>query len=148
MVAASNLQIISRCSTLNIFTHVSDELIFDVVGCLERDPNSSVRKNHRDYLRNQANFRQVLPIDNSELLSKIHQTYRVQYIHDTVLPAPTALEENLLSSLASFVFFNKVEIVSMIQVGSFLHSNFFPFVRVDLLIALNDDHHALWPKGD
>ena len=101
---------------------VAEELIFDVVGCLEYDPNHSCPKKHREYLRKIANFRQVIPIANVELVSKIHQTYRVQYIHDAVLPAPNAFEENMLSTLSSFIFFNKVEIVTLIQVSSFIYS--------------------------
>lgn len=60
----------------------------------------------------------MIPIENSELLSKIHQTYRVQYIQDVVLPTPAVFEENMLSTLSSFIFFNKVEIVSLIQVSA------------------------------
>ena len=61
------------------------------------------------------NVHQVIKINNAELLSKIHQTYRVQYIQDVVLPTPSVFEENMLSTLSSFIFFNKVEIVSLIQ---------------------------------
>ena len=64
-----------------------------------------------------TNYHQVIPIENSELLSKIHQTYRVQYIQDVVLPTPAVFEENMLSTLSSFIFFNKVEIMSLIQVS-------------------------------
>lgn len=39
----------------------------------------------------------------------------MQYIQDVVLPTPTVYEENMLSTLSSFIFFNKVEIVSLIQ---------------------------------
>ena len=63
------------------------------------------------------NVHQVIKINNAELLSKIHQTYRVQYIQDVVLPTPSVFEENMLSTLSSFIFFNKVEIVSLIQGG-------------------------------
>lgn len=63
---------------------------------------------------------QVIPLDNSELVSKIHQTYRVQYIQDVALPNQAVYEENMPSTLSSFIFFNKVEIVSMIQVGIIL----------------------------
>ncbi len=35
-------------------------------------------------------------------------------VQDVVLPAPSVFEENMLSTLSSFVFFNKVEIVSLI----------------------------------
>lgn len=57
----------------------------------------------------------MININNPDLLSKIHQTYRVQYIQDVVLPTPSVFEENMLSTLSSFIFFNKVEIVSLIQ---------------------------------
>lgn len=60
---------------------------------------------------------QVLPIRNSELLAKIHQTYRVQYIQDIVLPTPTMFEDNVLSTLSSFIFFNKLDIVRQLQVS-------------------------------
>ncbi|XP_045468462.1 serine/threonine-protein phosphatase 4 regulatory subunit 3 isoform X1 [Harmonia axyridis] len=93
----------------------SDELIFDVVGCLEYDASCPNRKKHREYLRQQAKFREAIPIKNPELLSKIHQTFRVQYIQDVVLPAPSVFEDNMLSTLNSFIFFNKVEIVSLVQ---------------------------------
>ncbi|XP_005109405.1 serine/threonine-protein phosphatase 4 regulatory subunit 3A [Aplysia californica] len=93
----------------------SDDIIFDVIGILEYDPTSPVPVKHREYLRNTAKFKEVVPMTNSELETKIHQTYRVQYIQDVILPTPSVFEENLLSSLTSFIFFNKVEIVSMIQ---------------------------------
>jgi len=92
----------------------SEDTIFDVVGCLEFEPGNQTPKRHREYLKSMAKFHQVIPITNTELLTKIHQTYRVQYIQDVVLPTPSVFEENMLSTLSSFVFFNKVEIVSLI----------------------------------
>lgn len=93
----------------------AEDTIFDVVGCLEYDPASPTPKRHREYLRSHARFKEVVPITNPELLAKIHQTYRVQYIQDVVLPTPSVIEENILSTLSSFIFFNKVEIVTLIQ---------------------------------
>ena len=93
----------------------AEDTILDVVGCLEFDPSLPTPKRHRQYLRSIAQFHQVLPIGNPELMSKIHQTYRVQYIQDVVLPTPSVFEENMLSTLSSFIFFNKVDIVSQIQ---------------------------------
>ncbi|CAL1546883.1 unnamed protein product [Lymnaea stagnalis] len=93
----------------------SDDIIFDIIGILEYDPTLSTPTKHREYLRNTAKFKEVVPMTNSELETKIHQTYRVQYIQDVILPTPSVFEENMLSSLSSFIFFNKVEIVSMIQ---------------------------------
>ncbi|XP_016077632.1 PREDICTED: serine/threonine-protein phosphatase 4 regulatory subunit 3B isoform X2 [Miniopterus natalensis] len=93
----------------------SDECIMDVVGCLEYDPALSQPKRHREFLTKTAKFKEVIPITDSELRQKIHQTYRVQYIQDIILPTPSVFEENFLSTLTSFIFFNKVEIVSMLQ---------------------------------
>ncbi|NXA67933.1 P4R3B phosphatase, partial [Mohoua ochrocephala] len=96
----------------------SDECIMDVVGCLEYDPSLAQPKRHREFLTKTAKFKEVIPITDSELRQKIHQTYRVQYIQDIILPTPSVFEENFLSTLTSFIFFNKVEIVSMLQVSA------------------------------
>lgn len=93
----------------------TEDTIFDVVGCLEYDPAASPPKRHRQYLLHLARFREPIPITNRDLLAKIHQTYRVQYIQDVVLPTPSVFEDNMLNTLSSFIFFNKVEIVTAIQ---------------------------------
>uniref|UniRef100_A0AAY4BR81 Serine/threonine-protein phosphatase 4 regulatory subunit 3 n=1 Tax=Denticeps clupeoides TaxID=299321 RepID=A0AAY4BR81_9TELE len=93
----------------------SEECIMDVIGCLEFDPSLPQPRRHRDFLTNTARFKEVIPISDPELRQKIHQTYRVQYIQDMVLPTPSVFEENMLSTLHSFIFFNKVEIVGMLQ---------------------------------
>lgn len=95
----------------------SDECIMDVIGCLEFDPALPQPRRHREFLTTTARFKEVIPITDPELRQKIHQTYRVQYIQDMVLPTPSVFEENMLSTLHSFIFFNKVEIVGMLQVG-------------------------------
>ncbi|XP_059212263.1 serine/threonine-protein phosphatase 4 regulatory subunit 3 isoform X4 [Centropristis striata] len=93
----------------------SEECIMDVIGCLEFDPALSQPRRHREFLTKTARFKEVIPISDPELRQKIHQTYRVQYIQDMVLPTPSVFEENMLSTLHSFIFFNKVEIVGMLQ---------------------------------
>ena len=94
---------------------LSEESLFDVLGIFEYDPNQSPPKRHRDYLKSVSRFKEVIPFGNQKLINKIHQTYRVQYIQDVVLPAPSVFDDNMLSTLSSFIFFNKVEIVSLIQ---------------------------------
>ncbi|XP_002762787.1 protein PPP4R3C [Callithrix jacchus] len=93
----------------------SDEYIMDVVGCLEYDPDLDQPKRHRDYLTHNAKFKEVIPMTNSELKQKIHQTYIVQYIYDILLPVPNMLEEKFLSTLATFILYNKAEIVCTLQ---------------------------------
>ena len=90
----------------------SEETIFDVVGCLEFEPGCATPKRHREYLKSMARFHQVkstiliglyfvdnrilqvIPITNTELLSKIHQTYRVQYIQVNSSPLSAMLIAN------------------------------------------------------
>lgn len=96
----------------------SDDIILDVVGCLEYDPVLPTPRRHRHYLQTNSKlgrFKEVVPISNSDLLGKIHQTYRIQYIQDVVLPTPSLFEDNILSTVSSFIYFNKIEIVTLIQ---------------------------------
>lgn len=100
----------------SLFEIMFDEKnIMDIIGCLEYDPSLTERRKHREYLTNDAKFKEVLPIKNQDLKRKIHQTFRVQYIQDIILPTPSVFEENMLSTLNSFIFFSKVEIVNMVQ---------------------------------
>lgn len=94
-----------------------DDVIMDVLGIMEYDPALPQQAKHREFIRSSAKFRQIIPFTNTELERKIHQTFRVQYIQDVILPKPSVFEENMLSALNSFIFFNKVEIVHMIEVG-------------------------------
>jgi protein phosphatase 4 regulatory subunit 3 len=98
----------------------SEEFILDIIGCLEYDPQLTYpeKRNHREFLGTKATFKEVIPIGNQDLLAKIHQTFRVQYIQDAILPAPSLFEENLLSAMNSFLFFNKVDIVTLLYVSS------------------------------
>ncbi|XP_016113376.1 serine/threonine-protein phosphatase 4 regulatory subunit 3-like isoform X3 [Sinocyclocheilus grahami] len=107
------LLLLNKATLLEVM--FSDDCIMDVVGCLEYEPALLQPKSHRPFLTETARFREVIPIRDSELRQKIHQTYRVQYIQDIILPTHSVLEDNFLSTLSSFLFFNKVEIVSMLQ---------------------------------
>jgi len=78
---------------------------------------------------------QVIPVKNSQVLDKIRQTYRVQYIHDVILPMPSVFEDNLLSTLTSFIYLNKMEIVTMLQVS--LSQRIFLYLDEELDILQN-----------
>lgn len=108
-----NIFLLNRTQLFEIM--FAEDTIFDVVGCLEYDPGSNSPKRHRNYLKQFSKFREPIEIKNPDLLAKIHQTYRVQYIQDIVLPAPSVFEDAMLNSLSSFIFFNKCEIVTLIQ---------------------------------
>lgn len=126
---------------------LSEESLFDVLGVFEYDPNSETPKKHREYLKSVSKFKEVIPFGNPELINKIHQTYRVQYIQDVVLPTPSVFENDMLSTLSSFIFFNKVEIVSLIQedekflrtlFGQITDKNTAPNRKRDLVLFLKE----------
>uniref|UniRef100_A0A915PJI6 Serine/threonine-protein phosphatase 4 regulatory subunit 3-like central domain-containing protein n=1 Tax=Setaria digitata TaxID=48799 RepID=A0A915PJI6_9BILA len=110
---ARSLFMLNRNTLLEIL--LSEKYFRDIVGMLEYDPAEPKPRKHREFLFQKARFREVLPIHNDELRQKIHQTYRVQYVQDICLPAPSLFEENLLSVLNSYLFFNRVDIVSLLQ---------------------------------
>ncbi|CAG9538457.1 unnamed protein product [Cercopithifilaria johnstoni] len=110
---ARSLFMLNRNTLLEIL--LSEKYFKDIVGMLEYDPAEPKPRKHREFLFQKARFREVLPIHNDELRQKIHQTYRVQYVQDICLPAPSLFEENLLSVLNSYLFFNRVDIVSLLQ---------------------------------
>ncbi|VDO95304.1 unnamed protein product [Schistosoma curassoni] len=91
----------------------ADDMLLDVIGILEYNPSG--RTKHRDFLRNKATFKEVLPLHNTDLVTKIHQTYRVQYIQDCCLPPPCLFDEHTLSQLKAFVSINKMEIIRALQ---------------------------------
>ncbi|OQR68603.1 serine/threonine-protein phosphatase 4 regulatory subunit 3-like [Tropilaelaps mercedesae] len=116
----------------------TEENIMQVVGVLEYEPNKPQAK-HREYLSARATFHEVIPFSDPELTAKIHQTYRVQYIQEVVLPTPSIFEENMLSCLSSFVFFNKADIVSMLQEDRHFLDQLFSQLRQDTSVEQKRD---------
>jgi len=106
------------------------ENIMEIVGILEYDPSKKEAIPHREFLTKKINFKEVIPISNPELLNKIHQTYRLQYIKDILVPVPSLFDENM-STLSSFLFFCKIEIVTLIQED--------PQFLTELFTKLTDD---------
>jgi Component of IIS longevity pathway SMK-1 len=50
------------------------------------DPELPERQKHRDFLRERVVFREVVPISDASVRAKIHQTYRMGYLKDVILP--------------------------------------------------------------
>ncbi|KAL3919463.1 MAG: hypothetical protein SGILL_003739 [Bacillariaceae sp.] len=99
---------------------VTDELIFEeVCSTLEYDPDLRDKANHRWFLRERAKFRTVAEMEDEELVSAIHRSFRVNYLRDTLL-RPTMDESSLstLSSLQTFTHADVVKGVTMSPTGS------------------------------
>ena len=113
---------------------VSDELILGVVGALEceripipsynnkhltcaDDPEFPYHKaNHRTYLQNGSRFKEVVPIEDHTIKSKIHTTWRLQYLKDVVLAR--ILDDPTFGVLNTLIFYNQLEIVNYLQGNS------------------------------
>ncbi|XP_076944350.1 uncharacterized protein LOC143614952 [Bidens hawaiensis] len=89
-----------------------DELIMDVIGCLEYDPEKP-HVNHRKFLKEHVVFKEAIPIKDPLTLSKIHQTYRIGYLKDVVLPG--VLDEATAASLNSLVHSNNGMVVTLLR---------------------------------
>ena len=128
-----NLFLMNRTAILQIM--LNDMCIMEVIGCLEFDPRLPSPSAHRDFIQRQATFKGVIPITNGELLSKIHLMYKMQYIQDAILPAPSMFEENLMNALGQYILFQKIEIIEMIEKeDSFL---------MDLFAGIEDENTQL-----
>ena len=95
---------------------LQEDTIMDVIGCLEWDPSKPEPLKHREYVQSKVTFHEVIPIQNPELVAKIHLLYKVLYIQEVILPTPSVFEENVMAALKAFVQFAKTDIVSGLQV--------------------------------
>ncbi|ORY63253.1 component of IIS longevity pathway SMK-1-domain-containing protein [Pseudomassariella vexata] len=119
------MKIIILLNDTSIIEHaVSDECVIGVVGALEYDPDfPSHKANHRQWLEDSGRYKEVVRIEDSQILKKVHQTYRLQYLKDVVLAR--ILDDNTFSVLNSLIFFNQVDIVQHLQAnGNFLSELF------------------------
>ncbi|EEH55088.1 uncharacterized protein MICPUCDRAFT_19362 [Micromonas pusilla CCMP1545] len=91
-----------------------DDNVMDVVGALEYDPDLPVeRTQHRVFLRDSVVFKEVVPIQDADVRAKIHQTYRIGYLKDVILPR--VLDDATFGTLTSIMLFNNVEVVLALQ---------------------------------
>ncbi|KAF2074192.1 hypothetical protein CYY_004510 [Polysphondylium violaceum] len=126
---------------------LSDEFLVKIMGALEYDPEISEanRIKHREFLNNHVVFKEVVPLPSTHLTNTIHQTFRIQYLKDVVLPR--VLDDVTFSSLNSIIYFNNIEIISQIQNDNDFLQNVFNSIensqpnsneRKELLLFLQD----------
>lgn len=86
------------------------------VGALEYDPDALAHSRHREWLSEKVIFREVVRIADVRLRAKIHQTYRMGYVKDAILPR--ALDDATFATLSSLMLFNNVEVPSAVCLSS------------------------------
>ncbi|XWS53536.1 hypothetical protein CRYUN_Cryun10bG0009700 [Craigia yunnanensis] len=104
-----------------------DELIMDIIGSLEYDPDVPQVQHYRNFLKEHVVFKEAIPIKNPMVLSKIHQTYRVGYLKDVVLAR--VLDEATVGSLSSIVHSNNAIVISLLKDDSTFIQELFARLR-------------------
>ena len=99
-------------------------------------PNA--KANHRQHLEKHATFKQVIPIKNEDIVKKINETYRVQFLKDVVLAR--LLDDSTFAALNSIIFYNHVDIVSHFQQNDKYLSELFKI--------LSSEEHSAEKKKD
>ncbi|KAK7329535.1 hypothetical protein VNO77_23705 [Canavalia gladiata] len=101
-------------NSTQIFERIfNDEFIMDIIGALEYDPEVPHVQHHRKFLKEHVIFKEAIPIKNTVVLSKIHQTYRVGFLKDVVLAR--VLDEATTASLNSIIHANNAVVVSLLK---------------------------------
>ncbi|KAL6626231.1 hypothetical protein ACP70R_029957 [Stipagrostis hirtigluma subsp. patula] len=91
----------------------SDEFILDIIGALEYDPEVPRGQKHRAFLKDHVVFKEAIPIKSVSVVSKIHQTYRIGYLKDVILPR--ILDDATLASLNNMIHMNNASVISLLK---------------------------------
>ncbi|KAG2381392.1 hypothetical protein C9374_006381 [Naegleria lovaniensis] len=93
---------------------LSPNNIMKLIGVLEYDPDLPTKKaNHRNYLQNVVVFKEVIPFNNPTILEKIHQTFRIQYIKETILAS--IIDDQTFGALSTIIARNNIAIITAIR---------------------------------
>ena len=116
-----------------------DEVFISVLGMLECEillklddkEYPKQRANYRDFIIHGVKFKEVIPINDPDLVALINQTYRAQYLKDIVLAR--ILPDSTFALFQSITYFNNVEIIgSLCKNVEFLKQLFQLFSTQDL----------------
>ncbi|KAI8071348.1 component of IIS longevity pathway SMK-1-domain-containing protein, partial [Gongronella butleri] len=95
-------------------TIIKDEHIMNVAGMLEYKPDRPHEKaNYREVLLAQANMELVVPLNNEQVMTKIRETFRLQYLKDVILAR--YLSEELAATLQHFTLVSQMDIIDHIR---------------------------------
>uniref|UniRef100_A0A804QJ82 Binding n=1 Tax=Zea mays TaxID=4577 RepID=A0A804QJ82_MAIZE len=94
----------------------SDEFILDIID----DPEVPRVQKHRAFLKDHVVFKEAIHIENVSVISKIHQTYRIGYLKDVILPR--ILDDATLGSFNTMIHSNNASVISMLKDDT-------PFIR-------------------
>jgi protein phosphatase 4 regulatory subunit 3 len=100
-----------------------------MMGTTDDREYGTTKANHRTHFQNSAVFKQVVPIPSPEIIQKIKETYRIQYLRDVALAR--LLDDATFAALNSLVFFNHMELINYFQGNHALLSDLFKILSLD-----------------
>lgn len=106
--------LLNEPSILELIINVA-AIFEDICSCLEYDPDLREKANHRWFLHERAKFRTVVPMEDPELISAIHRSFRVSFLRDTLL-RPT-MDESALTTLSSLLTFTHADVVKGVMLS-------------------------------
>ncbi|CAM9865364.1 unnamed protein product, partial [Chrysoparadoxa australica] len=89
---------------------LSDSFFVSMAGVFEYDPELKHKGEHRKFLQHTARLKQILPLEDAEVIAKINQNFRVMFLKDVLLRP--MMDDAVVSTLNSVTFFNNDEIIS------------------------------------
>ncbi|OMJ26382.1 hypothetical protein AYI69_g4000 [Smittium culicis] len=103
---------------------IKNERFHGFIGIMEYDPDfPSARGKYREFISNQLNFREILPIGDKEIENKVHEVFRLQYLKDVVLAR--IIDETSNSIIGSLILFYNSEILTYIESNNEFQKNMF-----------------------
>lgn len=106
---------------------LSDTYFEDIVGVLEYDPEVKPKPNHREFLRKHVQHKMVVPIEDPETLRKVHQSFRIRFFRDAVMPR--TLDEATAGIITDMDAMNGIQIASALHVDPHYLHNIFDLLR-------------------
>jgi len=92
---------------------LSDQFFLPVAGVFEYDAELKQKAEYRQFLTEKVQFKQVVPIEDPELLTKIHQNFRITFLKDVLLRP--MMDDAYVATLNSLTFFNNSEIINALH---------------------------------
>jgi len=92
---------------------MSDTFVGFIMGVFEHDPNRR-SENHREYVLKRSSFQEIIPVDDQDVLGKIHETHRLEYLKDAIL-APRAVNDMTIATINTLLHLNNCFIIMRLQ---------------------------------
>lgn len=93
---------------------IKDDIFLPVIGALEYDPDyPNLKANHREFIEQKSRFKEVIPIKDSNILEKIHETQRLYFLKDCAVAR--FLDESTNHTLSNLISVRHFEIITFFQ---------------------------------